>query len=72
MKNPGRVLLLLSRIASSANLLSCNRAFKPEFITPDQEQTPNLYRLLGEPPVEVRVVRRGKKDAAQVGRLLFQ
>jgi hypothetical protein len=53
---------LLAKIASSANILAQNRAINSEFIASDVEESPDVYRILGESPAYVRVVRREKKD----------
>jgi hypothetical protein len=70
LKNPDRILLLLTELALSAKVLARNRTINFEYIASDVE-SPDVYRLLGEPPAHVKVVRRGKMDIAEVGRFPF-
>jgi hypothetical protein len=54
--------ILFQYYASSANILVQNCTINSDHIASDEEP-----RTLGEPPGYVRVVRQGKKDAAEVG-----
>jgi hypothetical protein len=63
------VLSLLTQVASSANVIACNRTLKSEHLTSDIGTSSGVYVLRGEPPPRVRVIKRGGKDAPRASRL---
>jgi hypothetical protein len=65
LKNANLVLLLLAKIASPADILARNRLINSNYIAPD-EKSPDVYRIFGEPPAYVKVVKQGRKDTAEV------
>jgi hypothetical protein len=65
LKNANLVLLLLAKIASPANILARNRIINSNHIAPGEE-SPDVYKIPGEPPAYVKVVKRGRKDTAEV------
>jgi hypothetical protein len=67
LKKADLVLLLLAKIASSANVLARNRTINCEHITSDEQQSLDVYKILGESSTHVKVVKRGKKETVQVG-----
>jgi hypothetical protein len=71
LKNANLVLLLLAKIASPANTLAQNRIINSNCIAPDEEKSPDVYRILGEPPACIEVVKRGRKDTAEVDLFIF-
>jgi hypothetical protein len=67
LKNADLVLALLAKITSSANVLAYNRTINSDHIAADEE-SPDVYRILDEPPTYVKVVKRGRKDSVEVDR----
>jgi hypothetical protein len=71
LKNANLVLLLLAKIASHANILARNRIINFNHIAPGEEESPDVYSILGERPSYVKMVKRGRKDTAEVSCFSF-
>ena len=66
LKNADRVLLLLTKIASSAQVLARNRIISRQHIMTNAKESADTYTLVGDLPANVKVVRRGNDYSQNV------